>query len=188
MNQPYGPQGQYPPLPQQLPQQPKRKRTVPLWVFILALAGAMFAGCGVGVAMGGSTETEPAAVAEPADAPATEAPDKPKPATPDPKADYTGNCDYTLAPYEVVGDIDIENTGNIGIKVKTTIKWPQLGHDPLTMKKTVKVAAGKDKTVRFNRAVSTTEIDRLQSWQQGNGYADGCKYNAKIVDTFGDVS
>lgn len=198
MNQPYGPPGQYPYLPEQFAQQPprpepKRKHTVPLWVFILALVGAMFAGCGVGVAMGGSAETEPAAVAEPTDAPATKAPDKPKPAAPDPKADYTGFCDYNLGggateDYTVLGEIELDNTGNVGIIVKTRISWPQLGNDPIKMTKKVRVEAGKSKTVRFNREASLTEIGLLQSWQQRNDYADGCKYNAKIVDTFGDVS
>lgn len=81
MTQPYGPPGQYQSMPQPT-QQPKRKRTVPLWVFILALTAMMFASCvaGVGIGSTDTTTTEPAAATEPKDTPTpTDEPSK-KPA------------------------------------------------------------------------------------------------------------
>ncbi|MGH3098116.1 MAG: hypothetical protein ACRDMV_19210 [Streptosporangiales bacterium] len=110
---------------------------------------------------------------------------------PDPKGKYGGTCDYllgeSLSDYEVVGEIHVKNTGNIGIAVKTKIKWPQLGHRPIVMKKRAKVAFGKKKSVRFHEHASSEQIDLLQSWQEGHGYRDGCKYKVAIVDTFGAV-
>jgi hypothetical protein len=55
------------------------------------------------------------------------------------------------------------------------------------MHKTVKVAYGKTATVRFTKPITQSEIDRLQSWQEGHDFKDGCTYGAEITDTFGKM-
>ncbi len=42
-------------------------------------------------------------------------------------------------------------------------------------------------TVRFTQPINQSEIDRLQTWQEGHDYQDGGTYGAKITDTFGNV-
>jgi hypothetical protein len=49
------------------------------------------------------------------------------------------------------------------------------------MHKTVKVAYGKTVTVRFTQPINQSEIDRLQTWQEGHDYQDGGTYGAKIT-------
>jgi len=41
--------------------------------------------------------------------------------------------------------------------------------------------------VRFTQPINQSEIDRLQTWQEGHDYQDGGTYDAKITDTFGNV-
>lgn len=111
---------------------------------------------------------------------------------PSPNGTFTGSCDYTLpvdidGDYKLIGDIEARNTGNIGIKVKVTIKWLQMGYDPVTESKTVKVKPGGSKTVKFNKTVSGTVIDRVQSYQLNHMDERSCKYKGVMVDTFGKV-
>lgn len=105
--------------------------------------------------------------------------------TPSPDGTFTGACDYTLGDeYALIGDVEAENTGNIGMKVKVTIKWQQMGYDPITESETVKVKPGQTEVVRFNKTVSGTVIDRVQSWL--DSHSELCKYKGVMVDTFGE--
>lgn len=120
----------------------------------------------------------------------------PPAAVPNPDGTFSGSCDYELATDidnydthagDLNGEVDVENTGNVGIVVKVTITWPQLGHTPIAMSKNVRVAYGQAKTVPFTKPVGSAVIERLQSWQEGHDYKDGCTYNGKMTDTFGAV-
>lgn len=112
--------------------------------------------------------------------------------TPSPNGDYIGSCDYTLPAgmsddYKVIGTVEATNTGNIGIETKLTVKWHQMGYDPVTMTKTVKLKPGQHKTVQFHKEISGTTLDRIQSWQSNHALDEACSYNGSIVNTFGSL-
>lgn len=160
-----------------------------LAIIVVGSIGASGSGSGDGNDESGQqisdTATETTAPADEAEA--TEEETSEAPAAPNPDGTYRGSCDYLLSgsPYTLVGEISLHNTGNVGVKVKTKISWPQLGSAPITMKKKVKVPYGKSKVVRFKRTAGYDEIDLLQSWQESHGYRDGCKYDAAFYDTYG---
>lgn len=110
---------------------------------------------------------------------------------PDPKADLTGTCDYDLGTsgmgtdYTLLGEVEVKNTGNIGVKAKIKISWPQFGSSPVTATKNVTVPFHKTVTVRFNKHANQTQIDRLQSWQTRHDGDDGCKYRGDLIETSG---
>ncbi len=124
---------------------------------------------------------------------ATAAPAAPTP-TPNPNGTYQGSCDYTLTQdfnnpdaNWLVGEIDLTNTGNVGVIVKTRITWPQEGYPPITARKTVRLAYGQSKPVRFHVPANSNVITLLQSWQTNHNYNDGCTYHAAFTSTFGAV-
>lgn len=157
-----------------------------LWVIALAALVLVLASC---------SSTAPRATATPAAAapPVTTAPAATAPATvaPSPDGTFTGSCDYTLGSdpangtAQAIGDIDAANTGNVGITVKLTITWPQEGHSPLRLSKTVRIPRGGEQDVQFSRPLSYDQISALQSYQTGHDYADGCTYNGSMTATFG---
>jgi hypothetical protein len=110
---------------------------------------------------------------------------------PDAKAKLTGTCDYDLGSsgmgtdYTVSAEVVVKNTGNIGIKSRVTARWPQFGHAPIAMSKTVTVGYHKTVTVRFARHATQVQIDRLQSYQLKHLNDDGCSYKGKILETSG---
>jgi hypothetical protein len=110
---------------------------------------------------------------------------------PSPNGTFTGSCNYTLGSNpaggsaEAVGEIDEQNTGNIGFAVRVTISWPQEGFAPLTETKHIRLPVGASKAVRFHRPLSYTEISNLQNWQGGHNERDGCHYHSKETATFG---
>jgi hypothetical protein len=106
---------------------------------------------------------------------------------------YNGACDYTLGdfmstPSVATGDIQVRNTGNVGLVMRLKITWPQQGYAPLSMSKTVKLATGASKDVQFHRTLSQAELDNLQNWQMGHMGSDGCTYHGNITGTYGPVS
>jgi hypothetical protein len=115
----------------------------------------------------------------------------PAPVAPSPDGTFTGSCDYTLGSdpangtAQAVGDIDAANTGNVGITVTLTITWPQEGHSPLRLSKTVRIPRGGEQDVQFSRPLSYDQISALQSYQTGHDYADGCTYKGSVTATFG---
>lgn len=110
---------------------------------------------------------------------------------PDPDGEFGGSCDYTLpedidGDYELIGDVEVANTGNVGIEVEVTIEWLQMGHDPVTATETVQVPYGETETVRFAETVSQTVIDRVQSYRLNQDRDEGyCEYDGAIVQTYG---
>lgn len=115
-------------------------------------------------------------------------------ATPSPDGTYQGACDYDLGDNPAggtgaaTGDIDTTNTGNIGIKIRLTITWPQEGYASLSQSKTVRLAPGHESDVMFHLPLSYDQLDRLQNWQADHDYKDGCTYAGKITGVFGAVS
>ena len=128
--------------------------------------------------------------AVPAAAPST---NSPPPPVANPDGTYQGSCDYTLGTgfdnnYHVIGEIDLTNTGNVGVIVHTRITWPQEGSPPITARKTIRLPVGAtNKPVRFRIPVTSDQIDLLQSWQEGHDFKDGCTYHAAFADTYGPV-
>jgi hypothetical protein len=196
---------QWQPLPVQPAKKPSRR-----WLYISLAAGAvLIVGTAAGAASSGDKKKAAAPIATSSHAtssvaPSTTPPDistesgvNPTPEVfPSPDGTYTGTCDYELSTdfdnYEthaadLNGEVDVENTGNVGIVIKVAIAWPQLGHAPIAMHKTVKVPYGKTVTARFTQPIGQSEIDRLQSWQEGHDFKDGCTYHGTVLDTFGKV-
>lgn len=111
---------------------------------------------------------------------------------PDPKAKLTGTCDYSLS--DTLGgrdtftaEIDVKNTGNIGVKVKVSASWPQFGFAPLKSTRTVTVPYHKTVTVQLRHSATSTQTLRLQSWQEHHDMEDGCKYHGEILETAGQL-
>jgi len=176
------------------PQPPKRKRHL-IRNILLSIAGVFIAFgillAGLGALAGSPSHSTGTAVGSSSPAPA--ATTTPPPASPDPKGTDTGSCDYQLGSDPVggtakaVGEIDVTNTGNVGIVVRTVITWPQEGFAPLLMHKRARVPVGGTVPVSFNRPLSYDQITALQSWQTGHNFADGCTYKVTIIDTYGPV-
>jgi hypothetical protein len=111
------------------------------------------------------------------------------PASGQPSGKITGSCDYELgsgdgSDYSFTAEVEVENTGDVGIVTVATVSWPQFGRAPVKAKKKVRTSAGRTVTVRFDRHATMTQLSALQSWQERHDYDDGCKYHASIVDTF----
>jgi hypothetical protein len=110
---------------------------------------------------------------------------------PEAKAKLTGTCDYDLGSsmtgtdYTISAEVVVKNAGDIGIKTRVTARWPQFGHEPLSMSKTVTVGYHKSVTVRFARHAAQVQIERLQSYQLKHSGDDGCSYKGKILQTSG---
>lgn len=120
-------------------------------------------------------------------------PAAPAPA-PSPNGTYTGSGDYTLSPTlygdnYLIGEVDVTNTGNVGIIARVKFTWPQEGYPPIVAHKTVRIRYGATKVVRFHVNVGNVSnsnvIDLLQSWQSGHGYANGYHWTATIIGTYG---
>ena len=184
---------------------PKKKRHVMRWVLIGA-GVLLVGGIAAGAAGSGGTKQHAAPLAHTSSAkaaPSTPPPDistesgvNPTPEVfPSPDGTFQGSCDYELVfdtfnghdhMGDLNGEVDLENTGNVGTVEKVTISWPQLGHAPIKLSKTVKIGYGQSKTVQFTRPATTSEIDRLQSYQSTHDDT-GCKYSGTLTDTFGKV-
>ncbi len=111
---------------------------------------------------------------------------------PSPDGTYSGSCDYTLSDSfsmsdagTLIGEIDLENTGNVGTIDHVRITWPQEGFAPIVATRTVRAPAGASKTVRFHVTASQNVISELQSWQEHHNLRDGCHYRATITGTYG---
>lgn len=112
------------------------------------------------------------------------------PAVADPKAQFTtGNCDYVLGNftsftakgYRFIAATDVTNIGNIGVVIRATAHWKQLGTGPVTMTKTTRIPVNGHRTISFTKPVGQDEIDLIQA----EPYGKNCSVGTKIVDTFG---
>lgn len=105
-----------------------------------------------------------------------------------PDGAYDLACDYVLGDlneseqgFRFVGGGTIRNKGNIGIRVRVTFRWQQLGSTALVERKTYRVPVGKTREVNVTRPATGDEIDLHQA-------ADGkCSARATIVGRFGKV-
>ncbi|MPZ27559.1 MAG: hypothetical protein GEV12_14415 [Micromonosporaceae bacterium] len=170
------------------PQQPAKKKA-PGW--LVAVVAGLFGLCGIGaVAAIATSDDEPVgstAPVETGDAPAAPAADKPEPpAAPEPDGTTSGSCDLLLFTgpndqSEFAASVDVENTGNIGIKVKVIVSFDQLGRDDYVLKDTVKVKPGDVESVNLSEFITHDEVAR----HQDGGYE--CRIDGELVDTFGEV-
>lgn len=186
--------GQFPP-----PPPAKKNRHWVRWTLIVVAAFVVAAV--VGSAASGGREHAATVAASTAVAPVAAAPSAPEttteappPATPDPAGTVTGTCAYELSSdlddYEthaadLDAEVDAENTGNVGIVLTVTVTYPQLAHPAIVMSKKVKVPYGQTVTVPFTRSIDESQITRLQDWQTGHDFDDGCTYKGSITDTYG---
>lgn len=157
----------------------------------LAVGIALIAGIGLGAASQ-QQDSEPVAheAEEPADQPdplyTGTVEEEPEIITEDPKATFTRTCTYLLGSgigdYRLIGTSKVVNTGNIGVRVKITFLWNQVGAAPIKKVKEVDVPFGGRKTVRADIPATQEQIDRLQSMP----YDDQCKVRAQRLGTFGE--
>lgn len=186
----YTPPPQWPAPPAQPPKKRHWLRNSSIIAGLLLLAG-IFAAVAAGSGSDGTSTPRARAVPATSAAPSANAAAAPA-ASADPKgkallvaANYElGNSG--MGPYTVVAEVDLTNTGNIGTVDRVTAKWPQLGLPPLRMTKTVHVAAGHSKAVRFSMPVSQGQISALQDYQTSSP-GDGYAYKATIISTYGAV-
>jgi hypothetical protein len=193
------------------PQPAPRKawiRRHPVWTTIIVL----FAIGAIGSTLGGGGNGNPSHAATPASAggynpptppagptPASSAPATPAAAPapePSPSGTADTSCDDDLGgssiydPVYLTGEVDVTNTGNIGIIVRVRMAWHQEAYPDVTVPaKTVRVKVGRTRPVRFRFYVgtfagSTSALDLWQSWQDSH---DGqpCHARTRITGTFG---
>jgi hypothetical protein len=128
----------------------------------------------------------PSAPAAPSSAPA------PAP-TVSPNGTVSGSCDVSLSDNFVSGqdyltaDVQVQNTGNVGVVIKVTVGWPQQGFDDIKKSKRVHVPFGATKTVHLNYPVSTQQISNFQDVQLASSGNDVCHYRGDLVSTYGPV-
>lgn len=170
--------------------------TVPALIIGIAI-GASGKNTTVNASNAGTVATSTHSASPAASQSPTAAPTPTLPAVPNPQANGSGSCSYTLgnsasADNYLTGEIDITNTGNIGVTVKASISWPQEGYSPITVTKTVNVPHGASAMpVSFNYnagniASGSNVIDNLQAWEQGHpGSTNDCTYNITITGTYG---
>lgn len=181
------------------PPAPERRswpRRHPWKTAFAGLAGFIVLITVISVAAGGGKTGTTAAQqpATPAASPATTtAP--PAPPAPSPDGSFQGSCDYQLGDDPaggtavLVGEVDLDNTGNIGTVVHVRITWPQEGAAPVAATRTVRVPAGaQGQPARFRLHASVDVIESLQSWQERHDFKDGCTYAAEITGTYGPVT
>ncbi|HET7171890.1 MAG TPA: hypothetical protein VFI18_09670 [Gaiellales bacterium] len=154
-----------------------------------AAAALLLTGCGAektGSLTTGTTasDTAAASTAEPS------ATTDPAPA-PDPDGKFTHSCDMLLnSDFEssiagwLVGDAELRNTGNVGIKLNVKAVWKQAGSNPIVKVKKVRLGYGHHRAVHFKLPVSTGQVDAYQS-APGYFNDNACSVNATITSTFG---
>lgn len=150
---------------------------LPAWVALAALL------VGVGIGSSGSTPSsaradapvetsEPPVDEEPEDEPEDEPEEEEPPAeSENPDADYTSNCDYILKfgdypqpnKHQFIAGADIENTGNVAVRVELRAKWQRLGATPVRETKSTVIPVGQSRSIQVSRKASDGDIDRHQS-------------------------
>jgi hypothetical protein len=110
------------------------------------------------------------------------------PPVPNPDGKYSGTCDYTLTSGfsyahagDLIGEVRVTNTGNIGTVVRVRMHWTQVGYRPITVTKMVHVPYKGRRVARFHQRATYTMINRLQA----ASYGHECSYKATIIRTFG---
>jgi hypothetical protein len=171
---------------------PRRHKIATALLSAVVLIIVVVIAASAGVRHGSGTGASPAA---PVPSPAAAAP-APAP-TASPAGTGSGSCDYTLgdnpagSPGTAVatGEIDLTNTGNVGITVKATVAWPQEGYAPLTLTKTARVPFGASgQPVSFALPLTYDQITNLQNWEEGHSFpANDCTYTEDITGTYGRV-
>lgn len=154
----------------------------------LAVLGAIGSGCA-------ATEDQPAdkttkvATSSTAEPDSTSTPEPRHRETPEPDGEYTTTCDYVLGDFNDLSENGfrfvaggrLRNTGNVGIKIRFTATWEQLGQEPIRESKTIRLARGKSRRVSITVPATGDQIDLHQS-------ADGdCRTHVTMVDTFGST-
>lgn len=119
---------------------------------------------------------------------------KPSTIAASPEADYKLACAYELGDFGESGDPKkgyrftaggtINNTGNIGIRVRVTYKWQRLGQAPLIVKMTYRVRRNEERDVA---TTVPTSQDQISAHQDSPGHGE-CKPKVSIISTFGKAA
>lgn len=159
-----------------------------LLLAVLACASLSFAACEVEETGGEKVETADSQK----DFASTEADNESthEPPKPEPDARFSASCDvlfgdYTNDEYWFVGNAKMKNTGNIGLVVRVRARWDQVASPNLKDEKTVRIPAGRSKSVKFRVPITSAQVDEHQSSPGYAGDGDACKVTPKIVDTYG---
>lgn len=166
-----------------------RKFAIPVWALIGGAIVLMAIGSGMAAdeMQEASQPTETATVVETVTE-EPEAPTSPPARAAQPDGEFTSQCDYLLGDhsetesgYRFVAGADLENTGNIGLRVQVVASWSLLGADPLTETRDVELEPGQTDSVQITVVATQDQIDMHQS-------ADAdCSVEVSITETFGVV-
>ena len=191
------------PTPEVAPQPPSKptKKKHPVRNGILVGVG-MFVGLGIVAAAISSGKTPTSSASEQggttqSTTAQTSAP-PPAPPVPNPSGTSTESCNYSLAPdmssdNYLTGEVDVTNTGHVGIVVRVKLGWPQEGSAPIYSTQTVKVpygASGQPVSFKVDagNVSNSNVIDNLQAWESGHNYpSDDCQnfYKVTIIRAYG---
>jgi len=180
-----------------LPPAPPRRRHPWRWTILgaITVAGALI-GAGAAAPASGH-HAAPAASSAPAAAPSPSwTPSSPPPPDPQPDGTYEYSCDQDLgadiySPTYLTGEVDLNNTGNVGLIDRVTFRWHQEAYPDIVMRKTVRLKAGHARVVRFRYYAGTFDtatapLDRNTSWEDSHA-GQGCHARVTYTSTFGPV-
>jgi hypothetical protein len=153
-------------------------------------AVALLAGCGGRAAT--QHQAGPAGTKQPTAAAKQASPSPSYRAHPNPQANWTGSCsDNPGTPTShFLGEVDLTNTGNIGIVVKAKIGWPQEGYAPVIATGTTRVLYGGTGVIRFHIPVSFNTDFIYSTWivdHNSKAGSGGCLYRIRIIRDYGSV-
>jgi hypothetical protein len=178
----------------------KRHRIRTTLIVIGSILGGFLIFGGILTAVAGPSgtpvSTAPSVASNPSNPSPPPAPTTPPPPAANPDGKYQWSGDYLLANgiYDqnyLIGEVDLNNTGNVGEVVRVQFSWPQEGTPSITAHKTVRLPYGASKVVRFRVPVGSYDqgaqaIDLLQSWQEHHN-GEGYKAKVTLLHTYGQV-
>jgi hypothetical protein len=170
------------------------------WWFVIIPGGVIAAIAAIAIGTsGGTTVTHGTTSPTVATAPAQPAAAAPVPApVPSPNATGSGNADYQI-PSDIygqvilTGEVDVKNTGNVGIVAKVKMHWQLTGYPDITQRKTVKVPYGQTVRVIFNKPVGSFSgngqniVDAIQSYQGAHMDSPYGNFDLTLVSTYGQA-
>lgn len=169
-----------------------RQFSVPVWALILSAIVLLSIGSAMAGGDEGQEAAEPAETVTVTETVTASEEDVDPPSEParaaQPDGEFTSQCDYLLGDfsesesgYRFVAGADMENTGNIGLRVQVAASWTLLGADPVTESREVELEVGQSESVQMTVLATQDQIDAHQS---ANG---DCSVDVSITETFGTV-
>jgi hypothetical protein len=84
---------------------------------------------------------------------------------------------------ELVADVEVVNTGDLGVKVRIAAKWPQLKGQGVIRWKRVNVEQGDTRALTLRLAVAPAEADSVR---QAADEGRMCALTHRVIGAYGD--